>query len=77
MKISLKRDGSVSREEYNAIASAMSVLGNCIFPPTNGYVDSDGTDRVQIFMIPDLEDAIEALDTLASVFGFELREGRM
>ena len=77
MKINLKKDGTVSREEYNAIASAMSTLGDCIFPPTNGYIDSDGVDRVQIFMIPDLEDAIEALDTLASVFGFELKEGKM
>lgn len=77
MKINLKKDGSVSREEYNAIASAMSILGNCIFPPTNGYIDENGIDRVQIFMIPDLEDAIEALDTFASVFGFELKEGRM
>lgn len=77
MKINLKKDGSVLREEYNAIASAMSVLGNCIFPPTNGYVDENGVDRVQIFMIPDLEDVIEALDTMASLFGFELREGKM
>ena len=77
MKIKLKKDGSVSREEYNAIASAMSVLGNVIFPPTAGYIDENGAERVQIFMISDMEDVIEALDTLASIFGFELKEGRM
>lgn len=77
MKIKLEKDGTISRKEYEAIETAMSVLGNCIFPPSGGHIDKNGVDRIQIFMIPEMEDVIEALDTMSSIFGLELREGKM
>ena len=77
MKIKVGTNGTVARAEHATICDAMNVLGNCISysTSTGGFIDENGEDRILLFANYDREDVSEAIETVASIFGIEIKEG--